>query len=434
MLKRCGQNSEKKRNDVTREIRKAKTQYKNKLIDRINDKNISVKTWFKLSKQLMNKKGSSNIPTLVDESTEASTDLDKTNLLNKYFCKQSTIDDSGHNLPPTGQTVQLSKCINIINISPQDVQDAISTVDPSKACGPDLISPKLLREGSNELALPLSIYFNKLICNSYFPSQWKLANVTPIYKKSDPSKPQNYRPISLLSCLGKIMERCIHKYLYNFLIQNNILTSSQSGFMKGDSTVNQLVFIYNDICKALDDGKEVRAVFCDISKAFDRVWHRGLLFKLSASGIRGQLLKWFSSYLSDRKQRVILSNTFSNWASINAGVPQGSILGPLLFLVYINDIVNDIGSTIKLFADDTSLYIIVDDPITSSNSLNSDLEKIHQWAKTWLITFNPSKTETVLFSRKHNRAQHPPLTMNTVTIASVTDHKHLSLTLSENAK
>ena len=108
-----------------------------------------------------------------------------------------------------------------------------------------------------------------------------------IYKKSDPSKPQNYRPNSLLSCLGKIMERCIHKYLYNFLIQNNMLTPYQSGFMKGDSTANQLVFIYNYICKALDDGKEVRAVFCDISKAFDRVWHRGLLFKLSASGIRG---------------------------------------------------------------------------------------------------------------------------------------------------
>ena len=144
MLKQCGQNSEKNRNDVTREICKAKTQYKNKLIDKSNDNNISVKTWFKMSKQLMNKKGSSNIPTLVEDSTEASTDLDKTNLLNKYFCKQSTIDDSGHNLPFTGQTVQLSKCINIINKSPQDVQDAISTVDPSMACGPDLISPKLL--------------------------------------------------------------------------------------------------------------------------------------------------------------------------------------------------------------------------------------------------------------------------------------------------
>ncbi len=176
----------------------------------------------------------------------------------------------------------------------------------------------------------------------------------PIFKKSDPSNPQNYRPISLLSCIGKLMERCIHKHLYNFIADNKILTSFQSGFIKGDSTVNQLVYVYNDICKALDDGKEVRAVFCDISKAFDRVWHRGLLFKLSSIGVTGCLYQWFASYLSSRKQRVVYANASSEWSYINAGVPQGSILGPLLFLIYINDIVNEINSKIRLFADDTS--------------------------------------------------------------------------------
>ncbi len=127
------------------------------------------------------------------------------------------------------------------------------------------------------------------------------------------------------------MERCVHTYLYNFLITNNKLTPFQSGFIKGDSTVNQLTYIYNDICKALDEGKEVRAVFCDISKAFDRVWHKGLLYKLSSLGITGSLLDFFSSYLSKRRQRVVYGNSSSSWASINAGVPQGSILGPLLF-------------------------------------------------------------------------------------------------------
>ncbi len=138
------------------------------------------------------------------------------------------------------------------------------------------------------------------------------------------------------------MERCIHKHLYNYIVANDILTKFQSGFIKGDSTVNQLSYVYNDICKALDDGKEVRAVFCDISKAFDRVWHRGLIFKLSSIGINGCLLKWFSSYLSSRKQRVVYANASSQWSSINAGVPQGSILGPLLFMIYVNDIVNEI--------------------------------------------------------------------------------------------
>ncbi len=122
------------------------------------------------------------------------------------------------------------------------------------------------------------------------------------------------------------MERCIHKVLYNYLIDNTILTTLQSGFKKGDSTVNQLSYLYNDICKALDEGKEVRAVFCDISKAFDRVWHRGLIFKLSSIGINGRLLQWFSSYLSRRKQRVVYANASSQWSEINAGVPQGSIL------------------------------------------------------------------------------------------------------------
>ncbi len=121
----------------------------------------------------------------------------------------------------------------------------------------------------------------------------------------------------------------------------------------------------------MDDGKEVRAVFCDISKAFDRVWHRGLLHKLSSIGISGSLFDWLNSYLSSRKQRVVYSNSASNWSSINAGVPQGSILGPLLFLIYINDIVQEINSNIRLFADDTSLYIIVDDPLAAATTINT---------------------------------------------------------------
>ena len=154
----------------------------------------------------------------------------------------------------------------------------------------DLVSPRLIREGVDVLAAPLSSFFTKLFATSSFPLPCKKANVCPIFKKSDPSKPFNYRPVSLLSCLGKLMERCIHKRLYNYFISNDLITSYQSEFIKGDSTVNQLTFFYNEICQALDGGKEVRAVFCDISKAFDRVWHRGLIHTLSSLGIRGHLL------------------------------------------------------------------------------------------------------------------------------------------------
>ena len=177
----------------------------------------------------------------------------------------------------------------------------------------------------------------------------------------------------------------MHKYLFNFFQDNNVITPFQSGFVPGDSTVNQLIDIYNTFCKALDEGKEICDIFCDISKAFDRVWHKGLLFKLNSAGVSGSLLTWFSDYLTDMKQRVVLPGVNSSLTSVKAG----SILGPLLFLLYINDIVVDINSSIRLFADDTSLYIIVDDPIQAAEQLNMDLAKIHRWAEKWLLTFNP---------------------------------------------
>ena len=205
----------------------------------------------------------------------------------------------------------------------------------------------------------------------------------------------------------------IHKHVFNFFNQTNIITSLQSGFVPNDSTVNQLATMYNTFCHALDEGKEVGA---DISKAFERVWHRGLLFKLESVGIVGNLLEWFTDYLDGRKQLVTLSGVKSDLLNITAGVPQGSILGPLLFLVYINDIVNNIDATINLFADDTSLYLIVDSPITCSDTLNKDLETIHSCANKWLINFNANKTESVIFSRKLHKPYHPPLFLNNTQI------------------
>ena len=204
------------------------------------------------------------------------------------------------------------------------------------------------------------------------PSVWKLANVTPIHKKDDPSGVSNYRPISLLSTIGKVLEKIVHKHVFNFFRDHGVITSLQSRYITGDSTFNQLVDVYNTSCKALDAGKEVRAIFCDIRKAFDRVWHRGLLFKLQSAGIYDSLLQWFTDYFHNRKQRVVLPGANSDWTSVNSGVPQGSILGPLLFLSYIHDIVEDTDSSIRLFADDTSLYIIVDNPVEAANQLNSD--------------------------------------------------------------
>ena len=223
----------------------------------------------------------------------------------------------------------------------------------------------------------------------------------------------------------------MHKELYNYINTHNLLTPFQSGFVPGDSTTLQLIHTYHTFCEAVDSGKEVRVVFCDISKAFDRVWHRGLLYKLSHMGCSERILKWFSSYLTDRRQRFVIDGQASRWTFVKAGVQQGSILGPLLFLVCINDIVNELNASLRLFADDTSLYIIVENLNTAAVTLNNDLKHISNWANDWLVDFNPSKTFSMLISRKRDPVNHPPLFMNNIPLKCMSTHKHLGLTFSD---
>ena len=217
---------------------------------------------------------------------------------------------------------------------------------------------------------------------SIYPDMWKLANVTPIFKKGDKQLIKNYRPISFLPICGKILEKLIFNQLYSYLNTNNLITKNQSGFRPGNSTTNQILYLIDEIHQAFDctESLEVRAVFLDISKAFDKVWHKGLLFKLQQNSISGSLLNLFQNYLNDRKQRVVLNGSFSEFTSVESGVPQGSILGPLLFLIYINDLEMNIKSNIKFFADDTMLYSIVKYPNLSAIDLNHDLDVINKWA------------------------------------------------------
>ena len=252
------------------------------------------------------------------------------------------------------------------------------------------------------------------------PSDWKMANVIAIYKgKGGSDSACNYRPISVTNCFGKMLEKIIFKHLHNYIHQNNILTDDQSGFRHKDSTVNQLLIIYDDIMKNLDIGKNVRFIFCDVSKAFDRVWHSGFLYKLRKYGIKDKLLNWFRSYLSDRKQRVCMDGYNSTWNFINAGVPHGSILGQYLFLLFVNDIVDVVSNKIKLFADDTSLYCIADNHETAAESLNSDLDSLYSWSSDWGVTFNSTKTKSMLFTRKQD-VNIPTLYLNDNALG--TDH------------
>jgi hypothetical protein len=322
--------------------------------------------------------------------------------------------------------------LEMITIQEKDVNDILLCLNTNKAYGSDGISPRVLKEGRPAIVKILTKLFNLSLTKGIFPSGWKLANVCPIYKKAEEFFTCNYRPISLLDIIAKVFERVVFKYLYNYFRENFLISIWQSGFLPGTSTVTQLIEIYDQFCKAVNQGKDIRVVFLDISKAFDRVWHAGLLHKLKGHGIRGRLLKWLQSYLTDRSQRVTINGTNSAWGKIRAGVPQGSVLGPLLFLIFINDITHVITRCkIRLFADDTCLYIEVDQPAVAAELLNTDLDAIHQWAKKWLVTFSPPKTEEMVISNKPPR-NHPPLLLNNQPIVSVKEHKHLGLTLTHN--
>ena len=212
--------------------------------------------------------------------------------------------------------------------------------------------------------------------------------------------------------------------VYKFLLEERLLNPNQSGFRPSDSCINQLLAITHEIFEEFDCNPplEVRSVFLDISKAFDKVWHEGLFYKIKSMGISGEFYKLLENYLSGRYQRVVLNGQTSSWRPVLAGVPQGSILGPLLFLIYINDLTNDLKSNAKLFADDTSLFTIVKDKKESANILNNDLLLISRWAYNWKMLFNPHPTkpaQEALFSRKKQSQIHPTISLNNIQVEKV---------------
>ena len=265
---------------------------------------------------------------------------------------------------------------NVVNINEGEILSLIRAINPTKYSGPDEISGCMLLLCDESLVLPLKLFFQNILFTGIYPNIWKIANVTPIHKKGEENLVKNYRPISLLPICSKIFEKILSAQLYSYLISKN-----QSGFRPGDSTTNQLIDFVNEVHKTFDHCRslEVRSVFLDLSKAFDKVWHDGLVFELKQNGIEGQVITLPQSYLSDRNHRVVLNGYTSEIFKIHSGVLQGSVLGPLLFLVFINDLEIDIVSHVKFFADDTMLFDVVTDPHTTSVTLNQDLLRLQNW-------------------------------------------------------
>ena len=391
----------------------------------------SPKMFWSLTKVLMGSKVSTHIPPLYDGVIQVNSANQKAELLNSFFCSncKSNFDLSDSGLPEFKYLT--SERLQIFEFTVEETYNVLLSLDVNKSVGPDGISNRMLRDTAYSSSVSLTDIFNYSLKTGFFPSDWKKANVSPIFKKGNRSEVKNYQPISLLSNVSKVFERLVYNQLYTYIVEGNLLTSKNSGFKKKNSTITQLISLCHKIYKGLDDNKVVSMVFLDASKAFDRVWHKGLLFILKQLGICQSILNWFSSYLSGRSQRVIVDGCASSWAPVENGVPQGSILGPLLFLVYTNDIVDNIENDINLYADDTSLLSISDNPETAAMNLNADLFDLQHWAKTWHMAFNPAKTVYMSLSREHN---HYPIYLDGNKLASVENHCHLGLTFSNNMK
>ena len=416
-------------------LKRNKTSYYDRLTGKLNDSKTSAKAYWSILKTFVNGKKIPSIPPLFINGQFVTDFLSKANKFNNFFAEQCTNIETSSTVPSAPNFIS-NKRLSYLDFDVNNIINIIGKLNPNKAHGHDGISIRMIQISSDSIAKPLYLIFKNCLEASTFPAIWKKGNIIPVHKKGDKQAVSNYRPISFLPIFSKIFERIIFNAIFKFIDQNEFFNANQSGFRPGDSCIHQLISITHDIYKSYDTNpsQEVRALFLDISKAFDRVWHKGLLYKIKNFGIEGNLFKLIESFLSDRYQRVTMNGQSSDWLSVKAGVPQGSILGPLLFLLYIYDLPEGLYSSLKLFAHDTAIFSPVKTPFETATELRHDLEKINNWAIQWKMMFNPDQTKPikeVVFSKKIKKDIHPTLSFNNIPIHKCSSEKHLGLILDE---
>ena len=409
--------------NTQKEVRRSKKEFEKSLVD---SKNRS--TFYKyLSGRSKIKEA---IGVLKDTcGNEITSHSGKAGLLNDFFAKVLTVEGQGQ-LPHIDHNIPEEESIQTVFFSPEDVWKSISSCKDSLSCGSDDIPSRIFKIAGETLAYPLSMIYNVSMSTGVVPDDWKEANITAIFKKGSRTSPSNYRPISLTSVACRLMERCIKAKVMDHLEEHNILVEAQHGFQKRKSTLTNLLDYMEAVTDAVDQGLQVDAVYFDFKKAFDKVPHRRLLAKLEAVGIRGPLLNWLKSWLTGRRQRVCVNDQFSDWTTTTSSVPQGSVLGPILFLIYINDLQSVVEGYLSMFADDTKLYRVIKDKISDKSSLQLDIDAMLNWSKDWLMEFNIEKCSTITFGH----GQKNLYTLAEAQLESVNCQKDVGILIPRNLK
>ena len=374
------------RKKVKRLMRKAKKAHEKNIC--LNAKDNPKLFWAHVRQKLKTKAGVA--PLLADKSDINSTkfdDKEKANVLQQQFSGVFTREPQG-NLPSFRK--RTTSILENMAVEEEKVKLLLLSLNVNKSCGPDGIHPRMLIALADLISGPLAFIMKRTLSEGCLPQDWKKANVSPIFKKGAKNLAQNYRPISLTSIVCKIMETMVKEDVLKHVISNGLLSLKQFGFIAGRSTVTQLLR-YMDYCaEVLAKGSVTDVIYLDFAKAFDTVPHSRLLLKLKAYGIDGNVLTWIKAFLTGRTQVVQVNGESSSPAPVLSGIPQGSVLGPLLFVIFINDLPESIKSEIFLFADDTKVFRKITS-ISDSEALQRDIDSLEEWTRKWLLEFNVKK-------------------------------------------
>ena len=405
LFKKCGRSPDpstrqkylKAKAAVQREQRQAYWSYVNNLLDPpVEDADhpaSNQKRFWSYIKSL--RKDQTGIAPLRENGQLYSAPKDKANILNNQYKSVFTREDTTNIPTPSGKpTPDMAEII----VTEEGVRRLLVKTNPHKASGPDQIPARILKECAEELTPILTIFFQKTLDEGQLPDDWKRANVSAVYKKGDRHCAANYRPVSLTSICCKIQEHIITSCLMKHLNQHNILVDNQHGFRAKRSCETQLVTLIHEIAANLESGTQTDLIILDFSKAFDKVPHERLLCKLAHYGIKGRTYTWIREFLSNRLQEVIVDGSVSDPAPVISGVPQGTVLGPILFLIFINDLPANLTSRSRLFADDCIVYNRIRNR-TDQENLQRDLDRLAEWEGRWGMEFHPQKCNILTCTR-----------------------------------